>query len=177
MRKVNGRVMLAAGAFAVGGVTAVLAQGSRPQSDDVLSQLLIEVRGLRAAMEQMASAGPRVQLALGRVQLQEQRIVNQVRRLDAVKANLAAVENEARQTEGRLRPLEQALRDHPNAELRTEIEPEVGRLKRELSDKRAQAQALGNEEAVLAQDIAAEQNRWSDFNRLLEELERALARR
>ena len=41
---------------------------SSPQ-EDVLPALLTEVRGLRAAMEQMASAGPRVQLALGRVQL------------------------------------------------------------------------------------------------------------
>src|SRR3954465_8684292 len=32
--------------------------------EDVLAALLIEVRGLRVAMEQMAAAGPRVQLAL-----------------------------------------------------------------------------------------------------------------
>ena len=38
----------------------------QPQEED-LPALLVEVRGLRAAMEQMASAGPRVQLALGRV--------------------------------------------------------------------------------------------------------------
>jgi hypothetical protein len=33
------------------------------------------------------------------------------------------------------------------------------------------------EEAVLAQDVATEQNRWTDFNQRLEDLERALARR
>ena len=36
--------------------------------------LLTEVRGLRVAMEQMTSAGARVQLALGRLQLQESRL-------------------------------------------------------------------------------------------------------
>ena len=45
---------------------------SSPQ-EDVLPALLTEVRGLRAAMEQMASEAPRVQLALGRVQIQQQR--------------------------------------------------------------------------------------------------------
>ena len=36
----------------------------------------------------MASAGPRVQLALGRLQLQEQRVNTMVRRLEEVKASL-----------------------------------------------------------------------------------------
>jgi chromosome segregation ATPase len=177
MRTVNGRVVLLAGVVAVG-VTAVLAaQGSRPQNEDVLSQLLVEVRGLRAAMEQMASAGPRVQLALGRVQLQEQRIVNQVRRHDAVKTSLVGAQDQVSALEARARDLDQEIRDHPNSQNRAEAEEEVGRLKRSLSERRAAVQSLANEEAVLAQDIAAEQNRWSDFNRLLEELERALAKR
>lgn len=52
---------------------AAVAMAGRAQQTasppDILSALLIEVRGLRAALEQMATAGPRVQLALGRVQL------------------------------------------------------------------------------------------------------------
>src|SRR3954451_5286596 len=54
----------------------------RTRAVDVLPTLLIEVRDLRGAMEEMAAAGPRVQLALGRVQLQEQRINTLIRRLD-----------------------------------------------------------------------------------------------
>ena len=45
------------------------------QQPDTTAALLVEVRGLRAALEQLASAGPRVQLMFGRLQLQEQRIV------------------------------------------------------------------------------------------------------
>ena len=59
---------------------------------DVLPALLVEVRGLRAAMEQMAAAGPRVQLALGSVQLQEQRINNLIRRLDEVRLTLGGAQ-------------------------------------------------------------------------------------
>ena len=50
----------------LGGSREGRAQGGTQPPPDVLSALLIEVRGLREAMEQMASAGPRVQLALGR---------------------------------------------------------------------------------------------------------------
>ena len=64
-------------------------QGTSVQSEDVLPALLVEVRGLRAAMEQMASAGPRVQLAVRRVQLQEQRINTLIRRLDEAHAAVA----------------------------------------------------------------------------------------
>jgi hypothetical protein len=53
----------------VGGFgTSMIARQDR-QDPDVLSALLVEVRGLRAAMEQLGAAGPRVQLALGRLQL------------------------------------------------------------------------------------------------------------
>ena len=41
--------------------------GAEPdaQAPDTMKELLAEVRGLRAAMEQLASAGPRVQLMFG----------------------------------------------------------------------------------------------------------------
>ena len=55
-----------------------------------VTALLTEVRGLRHAMEQMAAAGPRVQLALGRLQLQEQRVNTLVRRLETVRDALSA---------------------------------------------------------------------------------------
>jgi hypothetical protein len=71
-----------------------LAVGAEQRAPDVLTALLTEVRGLRAVLEQMATAGPRVQLALGRLQLQEQRIGNQVRRLDSVRAGLLAAQRE-----------------------------------------------------------------------------------
>src|SRR5436190_11961823 len=68
---------------------AQVRQADAAQHEDVLPALLTEVRGLRAAMEQMAAAGPRVQLALGRVQLQEQRINTLIRRLDEAHASVA----------------------------------------------------------------------------------------
>src|SRR6476620_1972729 len=63
-------------------------QAAAAPGEDVLPALLTEVRGLRAAMEQMASAGPRVQLSLGRVQLQGQRVNNLARRLEESRGHL-----------------------------------------------------------------------------------------
>jgi chromosome segregation ATPase len=179
MRTFISRIVLFAGAVALGGMTAVMAaQGNRPQqNEDVLPQLLIEVRGLRAAIEQMASAGPRVQLALGRVQLQEQRIGNQIRRLDAAKASLGAAQRELEPLERRASALENVIREFPNSEGRRDAETELARVKAELATRRAEVQRITAEESLLAQDIAVEQNRWSDFNQRLEELERALSRR
>src|SRR5262245_58939243 len=87
LRALTFGILVAAAAF--GGSLVARAQPASPQAD-VLGALLTEVRGLRSAMEALASAGPRVQLLLGRVQLQEQRILNQTRRLDTVTASLAA---------------------------------------------------------------------------------------
>ena len=122
MQNVNARVVVLTGVVALCGWTAAMtAQGDRPpQKDDVLPQLLVEVRGLRAAMEQMASAGPRVELALGRLQLQEQRIANEVRRLDALKASIASTQDEIRPLQKQVKDFEEWGRQHP--EQREDVE-------------------------------------------------------
>jgi len=164
-------------AAAMGGSLVARAQPAAAQPD-VLNALLTEVRGLRAAMEAMASAGPRVQLLLGRVQLQEQRILNQTRRLDAVTANLAAARRQLVPLTERVKALTEDLKD-PN---RTPgdikgTEYELSKVKPEWTLVNAEVQRLAAEESYLTQDLAGEQNRWTDFNQKLEELERALARR
>src|SRR3954471_17631163 len=89
-------VILMASGAAVGRTTV------QAQQPDVLPALLAEVKGLRAAMEQMSSAGPRVQLSVGRLQLQEGRIAGMIRRLDTVRDNLAAARREADHARGAL---------------------------------------------------------------------------
>ena len=108
MRFVNWRTLTAAVAVAVLGA-GLAAQAQRPQ-DDVLSALLTEVRGLRQAMEQMASAGPRVQLALGRLQLQEQRLNTMLRRLENVRDSTAGAERAVQQVQADLARQEENLK-------------------------------------------------------------------
>jgi hypothetical protein len=180
MRTTVSRALLMFGAVALVAMTgAIAAQSNRPTAnDDVLSALLMEVRGLRAAIEQLASAGPRVQLALGRLQLQEQRINTMLRRLESVRDSLSGAEREAGERQEGLRYAERALADSntPVAE-RERVAHHLPEFKRLAATTAAEVQRLQAEEAHLQQQIATDQGRWSDINRALEELERALGRR
>ena len=169
--------LLLAGAGAAGVYTAGSAQGP-----DILPALLEEVRGLRAAMEQMASAGPRVQLALGRLQLQEQRVNTLVRRLEETRDRLAEAQREAVRHEGQMNQMKKfdtMLKDG-TAEARqeaNEMQHMVEMFKREMAMAHADVQRLSAEEAAIAADIAMEQGRWTEINQRVEELERTLGRR
>ena len=88
------------GAMAFSGV----ARGQEPRQD-VLAALLTEVRGLRGAIEQMASSSARVQLAMGRLQIQEQRVNTLSRQLTDVRASLSAAERQQNQLEAQLADL------------------------------------------------------------------------
>lgn len=146
---------------------------------DVLAALLVEVRGLRGAMEQMASAGPHVQLVLGRVQMQEQRIANQTRRLDAVTASLVLARKQLQPLAEHLKALSEREPDSEPVDEsnRRAREWELVQTKTEWGRVNAEVQRLAAEENLLIQDLANEQSRWADFNQRLDELERALARR
>ena len=157
--------------FILGGLgTSILARQTS-QQPDVLNALLVEVRGLRAAMEELAAAGPRVQLSMGRLQLQEQRINTLVRRLDEVRDRRTAVEIELSQKKREIADVVDVLR-------RDGVQREAPQpLRAEMAEIVARLNRLQNEETTLGQEIAAEQGRWAEINQRLEELDRALARR
>jgi hypothetical protein len=146
------------------------------QSPDVLNALLIEVRGLRAAMEQLGSAGPRVHLMLGRLQLQEQRIAPMLQRLNELRERIGAVERETSQQQRELVRL-QEMATRGNQEERDAAMQGMGGLKHEFANATAEAQRLRNEEAELAANVASEQARWVEINQRLDELERALGKK
>jgi len=148
------------------------------QQEDVLPALLVEVRGLRAAMEQMASAGPRVQLALGRVQLQEQRVNNLLRRIEDARGHVADAQRKYDQTQQQLRGLQEAIRDPaPNGPPVAELQAMQRETEREIARVAADVQRLTGEAAALDADLATEQGRWIDLNQRTEALEQSLVRR
>ena len=147
------------------------------QGPDMMKELLVEVRGLRAAMEQLASAGPRVQLMFGRLQLQEQRINEQVRKLDVVREQLKGVQAQESGELGRIQNFENFVRNNPSSPERADLEQSLPGMRRHLATLTAETQRLLAEEANLASLIGTEQNRWADINRALDELDRALTRR
>jgi predicted nucleic acid-binding Zn-ribbon protein len=127
-------------------------------------------------MEQMASAGPRVQLALGRLQLQEQRVNTLVRRLEDARTSMAQARTGLEELTGRLAENERLSRESPDPEIRHAVDAELKQLKTAVARGTLELQRLQGEEATLSQDLSAEQGRWSELNQRLEELERALGR-
>ena len=57
---------------------------------------------------------------------------------------------------------------------RSQVERQVELLKPELARGEKRRQDLVNEESMLAQQLAADQGRWNDVNKQLDELERSL---
>jgi chromosome segregation ATPase len=167
---------LGTGAMWRSGVSAQVRQTAQDQ--DVLPALLTEVRSLRVAMEQMASAGPRVQLALGRLQLQEQRVNTVVRQLDSVRSGLAATQSTYERVQQDLTQLDEGMREPqltPN--MADELKAAQKQRKLELARLAADVQRLTAEESNLSAALAAEQGRWTDLNQSMEELERTLTRK
>jgi uncharacterized coiled-coil DUF342 family protein len=146
------------------------------QDPDVLGTLLVEVRGLRTAIEQMSSASARIQLAMGRLQLNEQRITTYMRRLDDIRDRRPPAELDVQKRQREVDAFVEAIRQSGRP-ASTDVEEELKRVKGELADARAYLMRLQTEEAQLLRDIAAERDHWAEINRTLEELDRALTRR
>jgi hypothetical protein len=183
-------------AVAVPAVLLVLVLGSfaaaRAQSragavpESVLPSLLEEVRGLRAAMERMASSGARVQLALGRLQMQEQRLDTAIKRLEDTRTRLSQLQRSVTQQQDQLAMIEATLKDragqaaagppHEGVPSEQEIEGMLKHQRRQIELDSSEIVRLTGEEAALADEVSAEQARWSDLNGRLDEVERSLGR-
>lgn len=171
------QVVAFVGIAGLGGWAGRTAQAQPPAPPETLTSLLAEVRQLRLAIEEMSSAGARVQLVLGRLQLQEQRVNNMLRRLETVRGELEGIQREHDDLVRQLQGLERAVGETTDAERRRDFEAEARAMKSRLPGVAARLQQRQTEESTLSVDIGAEQARWTDFNQRLEELERALTRK
>jgi len=153
---------------------------AQTRNEDLVPALLVEVRGLRAAMEQMASAGTRGQVLVGRLQLQEGRISGLARRLDTVRDALASSRNDLAEGQQRLASL-QAPADEKEEGLAGMLKKlgvvKIEDVQRDVAARQETVNRLAAEEQQLLQQIAAEQGRWTEINQRLDELERALVKR
>jgi phage shock protein A len=170
--QVRGLVTATVIVIGAGALGRVSGQAIQPRGgDDILPALLVEVKGLRAAMEQMATAGPKVQLFASRLQLQEGRIAGMARRLDTVRDNLASAQREYNQLRGSLQMLGA---DKSTGDASEDTEGVLGGLKAQVAAAKTNVDRLRAEEMQITQDVAAEQARWVEINQRLDDLERAL---
>jgi hypothetical protein len=148
---------------------------AQARADDPIRELLSEVRLLRQALERAATVGTRIQLLVARVQLQEQRIGDLSRRLDSVRAELRDVEREATALAPQVVAMQQTTQTEDLDE-RQAAEQAAAMLNSQVETLDRRRQELTGEEGLLAQQIAAEQGRWTEFNNRLEQLERSLSK-
>lgn len=165
-------------------VTAIITSGAfvvrtpAQQPASIQTELLAEVRLLRQSIEMLAGSNARVQIVFGRLLLQEQRTEAAAKRIETAKQALYVFHMRADPQFDRLKEIEDQLAD-------TRLKPEhLDELRRELPMMKRATERLEPERAQLMQDLAdaeailnQEQGRWSDLNRQLEELERALLTR
>lgn len=177
MKLGKGQLLFAAAGIVVVIGTVVVAQGGQPAQPNVLDALLMEVRGLRVAMEQMATAGPRVQLALGRLQLQEQRVNTMIRRVESLRDAVAKAEKDVATSQAQLAMMEKVAPEELPPGDENPMAAMIKGFRAAIAAGTAEVQRLQAEEASLQQDVAVEQGRWSDINRALEDLERAMGKR
>jgi len=147
------------------------------QSTSTQTELLAEVRLLRRAIESLAGTNARVQIVFGRLTLQEQRTAAAAKHLEEVRLTLANVTREIGDLTDHAKDLESALDDGRRKP--DEIEQarqEATMIKRQLERLEIERARLAGDEADAASALNQEQGRWSDLNRQLEELERALTK-
>jgi chromosome segregation ATPase len=151
---------------------AVPAQQAAP----LQTELLTEVRLLRQAIESLAGTNVRAQIVFGRLQLQDSRSAAAERRLNEARTNLAMILARSGELNDRMGELENLLGDSRRKPDELEaLRQELTAARRELGRVESERLRLQSDEAEAAAAFNAEQARWAELNRQLEELERALA--
>lgn len=160
----------------VAAAAAVRAQAPATTGDAAVAALIAEVRALRADMAAASRNQLRAQMLLGRVQMQEQRIAY----LDKQRADVVAAASVQQQMTAQMRSTF-GLSNNPcagipatQAEQKRDCEANAGAMRKQLEAFDAREQELRTQENDLANALAAEQARWTDFNSRLDELERSL---
>jgi hypothetical protein len=155
--------------FVVSGV--VSGQTSRPAA--TLDDLLAEVRGLRAEINEVAGAGIRAQLLVTRLTLQEQRVRTLAEQLAEAQSALRTSEADRRARSTHLKRVEDSLRDGTVSSTRSaEFEAMLAHLREEFDRSGREEQALRAQEQELLKALSGEEKLWIDFNSRLDELER-----
>jgi hypothetical protein len=142
---------------------AAAVYGQPQRAAATLDDLLAEVQALRAEIKRSADASIRTQLVTARMTLQEVR-------LSAAAQQLASVRQQLADSRLRLAPSTDQIK--PALETNSQI---LAPLRYTLQQEQQRNRELRQEEAELSRLIESEENRWTEFNSRLDDLERALS--
>jgi hypothetical protein len=100
-----------------------------------------------------------------------------LRKLDETRAEIRGAQATSERLDKELADTEESLRDPEVAKFRDEVAARIKQLRQAKAAAVTQLQRLQLEETTLLNDIAADQARWVEVNRVLEDLDRSLTRR
>jgi chromosome segregation ATPase len=154
------------------GAVIAAAQAAHQAATPAPNELLAELRAFRADVQQAAKVSVRAQLLVARLRLQEQRInilagqLNEIRRLITIKESAQIpLASRLRQVEERLRGTATSFDEQKASEA------ELKDVKARLAQMQKDEQQHRAEELELANQVATEQARWTEFNARLDDLE------
>jgi hypothetical protein len=165
---------LSAAAIMVAALASTVSAQAAPA--DVLSHLLDEVRALRIAMQQSATAGARIQLLTARLSIQESRVARLARDLEDARINLVRLADSQQRAADMHENLEAMLPVESDPGRRRQLEAELRSIKQQIEMQSSEEQFLRNRESALEASYDAEQARWLEISNRLDELERSLER-
>jgi DNA repair exonuclease SbcCD ATPase subunit len=157
------------------GVVAVLsAQSGSTAATSTNSELLAEMRGLRADLVKAAHDTGRIQLLSARLSIEEQRLHGLSQQLIEVRDDLAKVTSDRMEVEARLGQIDTSLARAVPIDPLKDAYDFRSELTNRLSGLRARESQLRAHESEVSTLVTSEEGRWLDFNSRLDDLERSL---
>jgi len=154
-------------------VVTVSGQTARPAA--TLDDLVAEVRGLRAEINQAAAAGIRAQVLATRLSVQEQRIKTLAEQLTEARRTLSTSGANHRARSAHLKSVEDLFREGTAPSTRSgQFEAMLRQLREDVDWSGREEEALRAQEHELLKTLSAEENLWIDFNSRLDRIEREL---
>lgn len=158
-----------------GGILALAVPAfAQTAGGDTIAALLVEVRQLRIAMERAATTAPQVQLLGARLSVQNERFARVERDHDNAKRELDDLSTALAQTLAQVDNLDNRVAVETNPERQRQLVQEQADAKAQIAELTAREQRLRARESELAGALAIEHQLWTDLNRRLDEVERAI---
>jgi hypothetical protein len=171
LRRWQGIALLLVTTIVLAGV--VSGQTARPTA--TIDDLVAEIRGLRAEINQVGAAGIRVQLLSTRLSLQEQRIRTSADQLAEVTRMLTSSGADYHARSAHLKRLEDSFAGSTASSAKSaELEAMMGHLREEVARSGRDEEALRAQQQELVKMLSSEKSLWIDFNSKLAGIEREL---
>ena len=156
-------------------LTVVLsAQSGSNAGSATYSELLAEIRGLRADLVKSAQVSGRIQLFSARLSIEEQRLRGLSQQLIDVRDDLARVTSDRIDVETRLGQIDTSLTRAVPIDPQRDAYEFRAQLVNRLSGLRDRESELRAHETEVSTQLTSEERRWHDFNSRLDDLENSL---